>query len=49
LQFFQQHSALLVQIEMSKHIRPVFAVTETAVFLTAVETVARSNLRDRDG
>jgi hypothetical protein len=38
LQFFQQHDVLLVQIEMSKHIRPEFAVTETAVSLTAVET-----------
>jgi hypothetical protein len=38
LQFFQQHGVLLVQIEMSKHIRPVFAVTETATFLAAVET-----------
>jgi hypothetical protein len=27
---------------MSKHIRPVFAVPETAVAITAVETLARS-------
>jgi hypothetical protein len=40
LQFFQQHGALLVQIEISKHICPVFAVTETAAFLTAVETLS---------
>jgi hypothetical protein len=42
LAFLTTAQCAVVQVEMSKHIRPVFAVPETAVALTAVETVAFS-------
>jgi hypothetical protein len=41
LAFLTTAQCAVVQVEMSKHIRPVFAVPETAVAITAVETVSQ--------
>jgi hypothetical protein len=44
LHFSKQYSVLFWQYEMSKHIRPVFAVPETAVVLAAGEKVSARNV-----